>query len=334
MKQKAEWLFDAGCALSRDLYWVHAAASGSGKAKDAAASRMVFYQHQAANPWSYNDLEGWPVQSLCFSKGAPSGTPSVCALSREGEVEYYSSEGAEVEQIADAGTGPDKPGYGPVARIREIGAHLYVCGHGGQVYRREAADWVHCGTPMRQPADGGRKVEATDATGEAWAEAVKEVGDLSDINGHDEQFLYTVGANGYIAFFTGVEWIDIPKVSAAPLNFILAHPNPQSMIWIAGNRGTLLKGNADVGFFSVIASKHFDIDFHSVALFQERLFVGASDGIYEIVDYRLQKLPVSDAHALGRISSVEARDGVLWALSARKLVRYDGAAWEVFESPY
>ena len=311
---KPRWTWRAGCAVSRDVFYLSGTPDESGQAAGTAASRMVFYQHRAADSWLAHDRMDWRVTSICLPQPGPDRVYQAHVLGQEGQVKSYSLKGSATERIADAG----KPGDGRVSRIRAIGAHLYVCGTGGQVYRRDASGWKHIGA--QSPITPGHT-----------AGQVNAAGDLADVNGADENALYAVGAHGYMAFFTGADWIEIERVTAAHLNFIL--PTSDNMIWVAGARGTLLKGNIALGFFSAIALKYADIDFYAIALYNRRVFMGTSDGLYELVDNRPQRLPVSDKRGLGAVRSVEVKDGVLWALGARQLVRYDGTAWETVAMP-
>ena len=46
-----------------------------------------------------------------------------------------------------------------------------------------------------------------------------------------------------------------------------------------------------------------------------------------------ERLDISDKLNLRDVSDIEAKDGVLWALSPKKLLRFDGNEWECFEHP-
>jgi hypothetical protein len=330
-KQKTKLTFGVGSAINRDMFYLSSTLDELESTEDNPVSRMVFYQHQTADKWFYHDLVGWRVVSTCFPEPLPGSVRKIYALSEQGEVECYSRDGSVTEKIPDAGLGPSTPNYGYVTRIRQIGARMYVCGYGGQVYRREDSGWVHVDKAiLRKTGDIGA-IEDPDELLAAISESARETVGLTDINGINEASIYIVGNDGYVAFFDGTTWKVGAKATAAHLNCVL--PVSDDLVWIAGSKGTLLKGNMSSGF-SAVARKSLSTDFYSLALLNDRLFIGAGDGLYELDEHGPQRLLASDKYALEGVAILEVKDGVLWLLASRKLVRYDGANWEVFENPH
>ena len=81
---------------------------------------------------------------------------------------------------------PDATGHGKMAKIKQIGARLYACGFGGQIYRRDApGTWI--------PIDDGVRGPPT------FANTLS----LEDIDGPNEKEIYVVGNDGYAAWFDG-----------------------------------------------------------------------------------------------------------------------------------
>ena len=69
-----------------------------------------------------------------------------------------------------------------------------------------------------------------------------------------------------------------------------------------------------------------DADFYSATEFQGIVYIGASDGIYKIIVNKIKKL-----HIMAKeVSCIESKDGVMWALSSEKLLRFDGVRWDEF----
>lgn len=330
-KRKTGLNLSNGSAINRDMFYMSSTLDELEESQDSPVSRMVFYQHQTSDKWFYHDLVNWRVVSTCFPTPEPDGVRKIYALSEQGDVECYSREGSVLEKIADAGLGPTVPNYGYVSRIREIGKHLYVCGYGGQVYRREASGWAHIDQQLlRTPAAIGDIHDPAELLAELTRAASDTIG-LNDVNGLNENSIYVVGNDGFVAFRDGTHWTRLAQATAAHLNSV--HPVSDTIVWVAGGKGTLLRGNAHDGF-NAVARKSLSTDFYSLATFQDRLFIGAGDGIYELVNAGPQRLPVSDKYRLEGVVSIESKDGVLWALSSRKLARYDGDIWEVFENPH
>jgi hypothetical protein len=330
-KRNTTITFGVGCAINRDMFYMSSTLDELEKTENTPVSRMMLYQDQTKEKWFYHDLVGWRVQSVCFPPVAPNSVRKVYALSEQGDVECYSREGSVIEKIPDAGLGSSLPNYGYVGRIRHIGEHFYVCGYRGQVYRREASGWVHIDKQILQKPPDISNINDPNELLAVFTKSMEETASLVDINGLDEKSIYVAGSNGYMAFFDGASWKVLPKATAAHLNCVL--PLPDGTVWVAGSQGTLLKGNVQSGF-SAVVRKSLDTDFYSLAMFKERLFIGAGDGIYELVENGPQKLLISGKHMLDGVTSVEAKDGVLWALASRKLVRYDSVTWEVFENPH
>ncbi|MDN8039286.1 WD40/YVTN/BNR-like repeat-containing protein [Burkholderia vietnamiensis] len=330
-KQKTKLTFGTGCAINRDMFYLSSTLDELEATEDTPVSRMVFYQHQTADKWFYHDLPAWRVVSTCYPNPAPNSVRKIYALSEQGDVESYSRDGSVIEKIADAGLEPVSPNYGYVTRIREIDGHLYVCGYGGQVYKRDSAGWAHVDAQLLQKKVDIGSIEDPSELLAALTKSADETIGLIDINGLDEKSIYVVGNDGYMAFFDGTSWTKLPKATAAHLNCVM--PVSADSVWVAGSKGTLLKGNFQTGF-SAVARKSLSTDFYSLAWFNDRLFIGAGDGIYELDENGPQRLMVSDKFSLDGVSTVEAKDGVLWVLASRRLARYDGAQWEVFENPH
>ncbi len=331
MPRHSRLSFHAGCAINRDMFYLSSTLDEIEKEEDCSISRLVFYQHQTADRWFFHDLSGWRVVSTCFPTPAPNSVRKIYALSEQGDVECYSREGSVIERIPDAGLGTGSPNYGYVTRICEIGVHLYVCGYGGQVCRREASGWIHMDNQLLQkPVDIG-SIEDPNELLAALSQSANGTIGLTDINGLHEQAIYAVGNDGYVAFFDGTTWAGVPKPTAAHLNCIL--PVDDGTVWIAGGKGTLLKGNAQTGF-TAVARKSLSTDFYSLAILNGRLYAGAGDGLYELGENGPQRFFESDRFGLDGVATVEAKDGVLWVMASRRLVRFDGSTWEVFENPH
>lgn len=132
-----------GCAVSRDIYYVACSQDNRKAVDDAPYTVMYLYQHQRDEKWFYHELPDWDVVSTCFSDPAPGNMREVYALSEDGDVEAFSQAGSRIERIADAGLEYNGPMHGYVTRIRAINGRFYVCGLGGQVYRRGAQSWEH-----------------------------------------------------------------------------------------------------------------------------------------------------------------------------------------------
>lgn len=327
--------FVNGCAINRDMYYIASSPDLWTESEDAPYSVMFIYQDQTEEKWFYHELPNWEVVSTCFPEPMANETRKAYALNIDGEVECYSRDGTIIEVIDDAGDKEGGPNYGPVNRIRKLGKHLYVCGHGGQVYRRVDTGWEHCDAGLlqapvsAQPSSGITEEERQQMI-QSMIDAMDHEIALYDINGPNEDDLYVVGSDGFIAHYDGQHWSRLNRVTGSHLNCI--HVVSPSELWIAGSVGTVLRGNARQGF-KVVARKTSEWDFLSITSYEGSIYIAADDGIYSMRNEKPERLDISDKLNLRDVSDIEAKDGVLWALSPKKLLRFDGNEWECFEHP-
>lgn len=322
MKQKKNTtIMYAGCAINRDMYYMTCRFSEN--SLDEPYSRLYFYQHLNPNKWFYHDRPDWHVVSTCFQAESPAAPRTVYALSEEGEIESLNREGTTTEKIRDAGLLPGSKQYGYVSKIKSIDGVLYVCGYQCQVYKRSLGAWEHIDQGIIQNLTAPEDTNLSFA--DAIASLINDTIDLLDIAGSNEKNIYTVGSNGFIAHYNGITWTTMKKATAADLHGL--HIDEYGNAWAVGARGTVLYGNSITGF-TVISRKTLEADFNAITEFEGTPYIAASDGIYSIIENKAHKLKIT-AHD---VSSIESIDGVLWALSALKLIRFDGKTWTEFEN--
>ncbi|QEI07091.1 hypothetical protein FXN63_15530 [Pigmentiphaga aceris] len=308
--------FVAGVAVDKDIYYIASTLDESDG--DAGYSVMLFYQAQRQEKWFFHSLPDWRVIDVAFPPVKAGAVREVYGLEENGRIEIYSRNGSTEIQIPGAGLIEDD-GQGYVNRIRCIGDATYVCGHSGQIYEKKGDEWADIGLP--------------DSSSGVPAPSEADAGQIANTNvldiGLDAGGLIAIGTEGMIARRVGVTWQQVPRLTAADLHGICADENGR--IWIVGQRGTVVCEADDT--FKVLTTQSLDTDFYSVASFGQELYIGAEDGLYSLVDGSLERLAVSDTFTLSGVSRVESKDGVLWVLSAKKLLRYNGADWECFEHP-
>lgn len=314
----------AGTAVSSDIYYM--SCSLDEPAIDEPFSRLFFYQDKTKEKWFYHDLPGWRVVSTCLVPEHGATPRSVVSLSEEGDIEVYNRDGSRVEKIVDAGLSDSSKGYGYLNRIRLIGGSLFACGYGGQIYRRDRKGWQHIDHEILRKSSAPKPSDHSKF--EDWLNEESETIDVLDINGTGHADIYVVGDNGFIAHHDGVAWTALKPKTKSCLYSI--HIESANEIWVAGSQGTLLKGNTNSGFHAALR-KSTEADFYAVAKFNEEIYLGTSDGLY--------KLQGSDVIATGptlknnivEVADIESKEGVLWALASKHLLRFDGKNWDVFE---
>lgn len=329
---KERLIFAAGCAIDRDMFYIACAPENRSNTEDGPDTVMCFYQNQTSEKWFYHELPGWRVVSVAFADPPPNTVRRIYALSEQGDVEIYSRTGSIFDKIPGAGLNHGEEPIGYMNRIRFIGNNLYACGFGGQIYRNSHGTWSHFDDGLLQksitPTD--LQISNPQALLAQLSETANSARDFTDINGFNEQDMYVVGADGFIGHHDGTSWRIVERSTAASLNAM--HLSADKDVWIVGSRGTVLKGNAQRGFQTLLR-KSLNADLYSITSFGNILYIGASNGIYTLVNSKLDLIPISIQEDLSQVTCVESKDGVLWALSPKKLLRFDGNSWQVLKHP-
>jgi hypothetical protein len=322
--------FTTGCAINRDMYYVACSPDAWRANEDMPYTVMCFYQHQTPEKWHYHELPDKTVVSVAYPAVPTGHLRKAYALSEFGVLECYSRESVVLENILDTSRG-ENANY--MHRVRSIGSELYVCGTKGQIYKKGPSGWISFDTGLRQldqKSDPLPPLNNPAALLSYFTASMKSTLDLVDINGRSDSAIYAVGNDGFIAHHDGVAWHQHKRSTSASLNAI--HVENASHVTVVGAAGTILMGNDEKGF-TVVSRKQLPTDFYSVTSYENNIYIGAGDGLYQIENGRATRLKISDTADLQQISNVESIEDVLWVLSEKKLLRYDGKHWEVFEHP-
>jgi hypothetical protein len=288
-------------------------------------SRVYFLNERAPHLWTFNEHD-FLIPSVCVWRDpAASERRIFVALSEDGHVVFLGPEQTQ-ELIQDAGLHHElSMGYGYVNDVQQIGAHLYACGFSGQVYRRDGpGNWVHMddGVLQSPEMDGG----------EYFAQA---------INGANERAIYLAGSENLPGhppradFWNGERWtrLTLPATAGRLTNIYI---ESEERIWMCGDRGTLLQGNARDGFMTMNPLGATEL-FFSVTKFRELIYLGSNVGLFQFDPSRtarvFRKVRTGLRPELFDANVVEAVDDVLWSLGPKDIARLDGAKWERFNHP-
>lgn len=315
--------FRTGCAGTRQVI----ALSGSmdAFASDDPYSRLYMFNERATHPWTFNEhLFVVPAMCVWQSPSRP-GTRFFAALNENGQLVVLGKQ-TLYEDIADAGLGrPGAAGYGYLIGLKQIGACLYTCGFAGQVLRREdSGGWHHIDQGLLQPVgtgQGGYVVQVVDGSAE---------NDVYIAGAIQER-----GLPPRADYFDGQDWrrLNLP-VGTSRLTCILVES--ANRVWMGGDNGTLLLGNAATGFrsFGPLGERKL---ITSVSIFGDKGYVATNAGLFSFdlsnpggrfVKVRTGLQPeIADANVLHAI------DGVLWSFGTKDLARFDGTRWERFHHP-
>jgi hypothetical protein len=266
---------------------------------DVPHTRMWSYK---GGTWLYHDLETVVKSVVRLAKPKPTGY----ALGRDGVVSIATPSGFSLEEIADAGTGPDKLGY--VNRIRHIAGAFYVCGHAGQVYRRAGKEWGHVDEGLLKPT---RKA--------------KDAISLYDIHGATADDMYAVGLKGILCHYDGKSWTRLESPTNYHLERVLCASS--ELVYICGGseeEGYLFVGNKDDGWTGYHVATQGG--FWGLTVFQGVPYVCSQEQLWKLAgDELVQVVPELDPpiwfHRL--VSNKE----VMWSIGAEDLAVFDGSTW-------
>lgn len=337
-------------------------------------ARIYQYEHGGASggEWFSEDFS-FSVQDIAvvddaqISPGRPRG---YAMLSAEGDVYYFSRPGRIEEMIRGAGTtNPGSKFYGKVFNLRQIGSHLYVCGAGGQIYKRRGPDdWGLLTDAVLFDPNAERQRDAAQASegrptprigSPEWKEWIINRGlnpasrDIffNDIQGLSEDAIYICGEVGpgtkpVLCYWDGqtLHELKVPVTEAALTGIYIEN---RDSVWVCGREGVILHGSWARGFNPVNAPTRNNL-FDSFTPYRGKLVMPASvrpGGLYELdpatgefgrfrpaLPPLTQAAPDSDEPKTGPFFA-QAFGDVLWVVGLRDIFRFDGVEWERIKNP-
>lgn len=208
------------------------------------------------------------------------------------------------------GAGLDDEGLGYVMNMRNVAGELYVCGSGGQVYRRTARGWVH--------ADDG-VLDAKGAT---------KVTELNCIDGTSSQDLYTVGDGGLIFHYQGRKWNRLSPPVNRDLHWLKSVSDDE--VYVCGASGTFLRGSgAD---WEVIAVPDDAQDLWCVESLNDTVYLASDNGLLEFDGKKVGWVKTGMKKKVDG-NRLHANDGVLWSVGTDHLCFFDGKNWTYVNHP-
>lgn len=225
-------------------------------------------------------------------------------------------------------------------RLREVGGNLYACGGGNQVYKRQADGWHAMDQQLAEFSRSAltdisdllhtRKGELSSDELLALTEQVGEVGGLNDIAGVAHDDLYACGVAGALWHWNGRTWRRLEIPSDEHLHSI--HIASDGQVWVCGHNGTLLKGNQERGFRSLLGEKCSD-HFWSIREFDGAVYLGSTKGLFSYQDQSLKSVVLPGKQNPSIIQALDATDNVLWVVAQRYVARLRDGVWERFDHP-
>ncbi|WP_321952930.1 hypothetical protein [Paraburkholderia bannensis] len=307
--------------------WLFIAGSPDGNKPYTPFIRWFQYLAGDAEPWTHHESNWWARSATTyFPLGVDkNGDWALVGMSQEGDVEFTYQDSVAEEKIAGAGVFvSDAMGWGYVSSIRQIGNFLFVCGGGGQVYKRSGDNlWEHMDAGLLQ------------------ASPVVDRLLLSDINGSGEQDIYVCGSSpgpagleGRLFHYDGATWRQIEIPGTGYLTRILVESS--ECVWICGHNGALLNGNQRVGFKDVSTVEDSQL-FYSMAHYWRKLYLGSNLGLYEYnigePNSKIRKVTTGLTPEVEDTVTVDSVGEVLWSIGEKDIVRFDGNDWARIDHP-
>lgn len=283
--------------------------------------RFCFYDHDdpPGTRWGDRRLDFRVHGVTLFQRPGFDDGRRFCLVSAEGDVAFI-EDPIVVERIPGAGIeSPDSNFHGRMENIRTIGERLYACGGGGQFYRRETSGtWRHLDPSfLQQPGV-----------------PVQDYMICNAIDGPNEDEVYICGYRGLLLFWDGKSARRLACPTDANLGDILVED--ARTIWVCGSKGTLLRGNHRDGFARVPGVRGRSL-FQSMTMFDDKLYLAASAGDpwgLFVYDYGfLRRVETGLTPEIDDPHVVDAQHDVLWAVSLKDIVRFDGTRWERIDFP-
>jgi len=290
-------------------------------------TRWFQFVEDDAQPWTHHETK-WSARSATtyFPPGVgKNGDWALVGMSNEGHVEFSFADSIAEEKIPGAGVfAAGSVGWGYVSAIRQIGDFLFVCGAGGQVYKRVSpGNWQHMDAGLLQAIPIGARLL------------------LSDINGSSERDIYVCGSypgaagmEGRLFHFDGASWRTVAIPEVGYLNRILIES--LDSVWICGHNGALLNGNMRSGFRDVSSVEDNQL-FYSMALFRGTLYLGSKLGLYAYepgkAGAKIHEVATELTPPVIDSATVDSAGGVLWSIGEKDIVRFDGSSWARVDHP-
>ncbi|MFA8362342.1 hypothetical protein ACEPT7_31220 [Burkholderia ubonensis] len=308
-----EVYFISGCAVESDIVYL-ATQLEDVDSSEYAHTRMSAYvgRLDVGRQWFYHDVNA-NIVSVCEKRQTDTELRKLAALSKEGEVELWTSKdgSSSMEKIPNAGVRLGSLGY--MRSIREIGNALFACGFNSQVYMRHDGIWKSLVSgPLKH-----RHAASDDYV------------IFNAIDGYSEKDVYVVGSKGALYHWDGNGWQQITLKIDENLECIRCYGTDD--VWIGGSNGTLLNGNAVRGFRDVSDVADNDT-FWSLAKFKDKVYLGTTEGLFSY-DGQAIRAVVTGLDPEVETYTVDATADALWSIGAKDLVRFDGHVWTRIDHP-
>jgi len=350
-KKPKKLSFYTGAALGGDQFATLATFDGKGHPAEPSGDYSFDVFNSTTGSWRHvvngknsgESVTGW----------APDGRAQAVAINRDGLVIFDDSPAREEQPYVD----PEIPLASDGMTVASIAGRLYAIGGGGHIFWRDAGSGWTVLDPEFFKADAF-SMSGVDLSMRLGGIATYEEYDnltfeeelrLMELHseytatfytitgtGHDN--LYLAGPDGRMLHFDGQRISKLDSGVKNPLTS--ARIASDGTVYVCGARGgaVILAGDRNRGFAPVLQMPESQFYPYKMAFLGPDLYIAdvseKTGGLYKLTDGQLTRVSVPGAADPVPVWQVDVADGVLWALEAKALNRFDGTTWERFESPF
>ncbi|WP_337267443.1 hypothetical protein [Oryzifoliimicrobium ureilyticus] len=345
--KKEQITFTRLCAVSRDL--IYLATTPDDQELGTPFTAICQYN---AGEWSYETFD-ISLSSMTLFKAPDKDYRVLYLLDENGVAINFDTKEREVI-LSDRSPLWKDYRLGYLQKIRQIGAHLYACGDGGQVYRREHdATWQFVDKAfldgpdaLLNPKSELRLLSRLMNQGEnltpenlARAKQLREANAsnlLWDFSGLSEDSIYFASEKKQVYWFDGKTIHALPDKTDRGLISILA--KSEDVVYAAGRDGTFLVGNHKSSFREIDAFRGLPgwPNINGMALFQDRLYMSSfadPRGLLVLNGDQIEQVHCDLTPDIKDVSAVAAVTDALWVMGTKDLLRFDGSTWERIHFP-
>lgn len=322
--------FGASCAINDDMLYVSSFIDAL--PHDTDYTRMFVLNLKLPGTWFYHDIPDKTVTSVAMRHASSEVPRATYALCSDGTIEIYNSTAVITETI------PIHKNAGGMSSITHIDDKVYACGAGNQIYCRDSDTWIETAQNLREQAQNivnsiiekissKQEINIIELTGTA-----RTLTSLECIKGTHDDNVYACGTNGTVLHWDGLEWQTVHSGTRQHLHDI--HCVTADDIIMCGHNGVVIRGNHRIGFKRLLIEKT-DVNFWSVRLFNQTLYLGSTSGLFNVHEKNLVKTRFDSLALPSHISieSMDATDQTLWVVTTTFVLRLNSNAWELIEHP-
>lgn len=228
---------------------------------------------------------------------------TVFSLCNDGAVHVSKPSASVFEHVDPTEEGPNELRW--MIDIKSIGKSIFAVGMARQVYRRMAANsWIQ----FNQGAEITTEEEIFCG--------------FRSIDGIDENCLYAVGLLGEIWHFNGGTWRKLDSPTNMRLDQV-RYVSPE-LVYACGAGGTIIRGHCDS--WVPVEQDVTDGNLWGMEPFDGKVYFADSTAVYVLDGEDFSKVDMKLSQPV-TTSYLQAKDGVLYSLGSRDLVRFDGQSW-------